>query len=199
MKSTLLLTFIVAVTCGSTSSQESVQYFPPHAFYDSQPLDAGVIRWYSKYLNALGEPSLWVASKESERQRYRFLWLRTWDHPISIRVDRDDDESATLTLKVANGSSGGDEPGRLDVVRTKKLTKKEFDAIADKFTASGFWTMASTEPSGGKDGARWVLEATKNGRYSVVDRWSPKDGAIRDLALDFLKVSGYAIAEDKVY
>jgi hypothetical protein len=199
MRSTLLLMVIVAVTYGSTSSQESVQYFSPHTFYDYPTLDAGVIRWYSKHLTVLGESSLWAASKDSERQLYRFLWLRTWDQPLSVRVDENDDGSATLTLKVAAGSSDGDKPGKLDLVRTRKLSKEEFDALADKFTAAGFWTMASTVPSNGKDGAHWVLEAAKSGRYSVVDRWSPKDGPVRGLALHILHLSGYAVAEDEVY
>jgi hypothetical protein len=198
MKSALLLVVLMAVTCGLCSSQEVVQYFPPRAFSDNPTLDTGVRRWYSKCLNALDEPSLWAAPKNSERQRYRFLWLRTWDHPISVRVDRNDDETATLTLKVTTGS-GGYEPGKLDIVRTKKLSKEEFDAIADRFTASGFWTMASTVPSSGRDGAQWVLEAAKSGRYSFVDRWSPKEGAIRDLALHILQLSDYKVAGDKVY
>jgi len=149
MKSMLLLLVIVAVTCGSTSSQERMQYFPANIFYDSPVLDAGVIKWYSKYLSVLGEPSLWAESKDSKRELYRFLWVRTWDQPISVRVVRNDDGSATLTLKVATGSSGGDRPGKLSVVRTKKLNKDEFDAVADKFAASGFWTMAPTVPSNG--------------------------------------------------
>jgi hypothetical protein len=199
MKSTLLVMIVVAVTCGSTSSQQSVQYFPPGAFYDYPALDAGVIRWYSKYLNVLGEPSLWATSKDSQLELYRFLWLRTWNQPVSIRVDRNSDGSATLTLKVATGSSGGDKPGKLNVVRTKTLTEEEFDAIADRFTAAGFWTMAPTVPSNGRDGARWVLEAAKSSRYRVVDRWSPEDGPIRGLALHILQLSGYAVAEDEVY
>lgn len=199
MKSVLLLVVMVAVTRGSISSQESVQYYPPHAFYVYPALDAGVTRWYSKYLTALGEPSLWAASKDAERQVYRFLWLRSWDQPVSVRVDKNEDGSATLALKVGAGSSGDDEPGKLDVARTKKLSKEEFEAIADKFTTSGFWTMASTVPSSGKDGAHWILEAAKNGQYGVVDRWSPKDGAIRTLALHLLRLSDYKVAENKVY
>src|SRR5271169_4092349 len=102
MKSALLLVAIMAVTCGSSSPQEALPYFPPRTFYDDfATLDAGVIRWYSTCLSLLSEPSLWAASKDSQRQTYRFLWLRSWDPPISVRVDRNGDGTGTLTLKVA--------------------------------------------------------------------------------------------------
>jgi hypothetical protein len=87
----------------------------------------------------------------------------------------------------------------LDVVRTRKLTKEQSDAIAGKFTTSGLWSMAATEDSNGKDGAQWVLEAAKDGRYHVVDRWSPKGGPIKELALHILELSEYKVSDDKVY
>lgn len=33
------------------------------------------------------------------------------------------------------------------------------------------------------DGAEWILEGVENGRYHVVDRWSPEKGAFRETAL----------------
>lgn len=132
------------------------------------------------------------------RERFRFLWLRTWDHPVSIRIEKNEDGTASLTLKVATGS-GGYEPGKLDVARTKQLSKDEFEAINAKFTTSGFWAMATTEHSNGRDGARWVVEAANSGQYHLVDRWSPKEGALRDLALHLLRLSDYQFPMDKMY
>ena len=198
MKSAVLLVVLLIVTCLSVSSQQDVQYFPAGTFSDSPTLDIGTVRWYSKQLNALAEPSLWTASKDFGRERYRFLWLRTWDHPVSIRIEKNEDGTASLTLKVATGS-GGYEPGKLDVTRTKQLSKGEFEAVSARFRTSGFWTMATTEHSNGHDGAQWVVEAANNGQYHLVDRWSPKEGALKDLALHLLQLSDYGIPRDKVY
>lgn len=198
MKRAILTVALICLSWRAVPAQERVQYFPPHTFSNSVPIETGVVSWYSKHLSALSEPSLWKASKEVRHELYRFLWLRTWDPPLSIRVERNEDGTATLTLKVATGS-GGYEPGKLNVAQTKKLTKEQSDTIADRFTASGFWDMASTETSSGRDGAQWVLEAAKNGRYHVVDRWSPKVGPIRDLALHILELSDYKISSEKVY
>ncbi|MFY9559591.1 MAG: hypothetical protein WAQ52_05090 [Terriglobales bacterium] len=199
MKVPLVLVVLVVVSCGSSFSQESLPYFPPRTFYgDFATLDAGVIRWYSACLSMLREPSLWAASKDSRRQTYRFLWLRTWDQPISIRIDRNADGSGTLTLKVAT-SSVGCEANKLQTSRTKNLTKEEFASVVDQFTTSGFWTAAPTEHSSGKDGADWVLEGAMDGQFHAVKRWSPQKGSVRQLALLILRLSDFRVAEDRVY
>ncbi len=38
----------------------------------------------------------------------------------------------------------------------------------------------------GVDGAQWIVEGIKDGRYKVVDRWSPEKGAVRALGLTML-------------
>ena len=63
MKSAVVLVGLLIVTCVSVSSQQDVQYFPAGTFSDSAVLDSAIVRWYSKQLNALGEPSLWAASR----------------------------------------------------------------------------------------------------------------------------------------
>ncbi len=40
-----------------------------------------------------------------------------------------------------------------------------------------FWTLSSWKDSfPGPDGANWVIEASDNGRYQLVDAWSLPDG-----------------------
>jgi hypothetical protein len=36
------------------------------------------------------------------------------------------------------------------------------------------------------DGAQWILEGVKNGKYQVTDRWSPEVGPIRNLGIMML-------------
>jgi hypothetical protein len=33
------------------------------------------------------------------------------------------------------------------------------------------------------DGARWILEDVRDGKYHLVDRWSPDTGTFREAAL----------------
>ena len=195
MKRAVLVVVLMALTCGSMRSQ--AQNFSDSPAFDCSISRAADIKWYFKYLNAFSEPSLWAASKDSRRQLCRFLWLRTWDQAIIVRVDRNDDETATLILKTPHGGSDSDEPGTQGIVRMKKLSKEELVNIAEKFTTSGFWTMPSTASSNGHEEAQWVLEATTNGHYHAMDGWSPKNGALQGLALYLLQLADFKIVEDK--
>ena len=48
----------------------------------ARPLDAFRQEWYSKHLNAMGEPRL----PDVPNEAYRFLWLRTFEDPIMVRL-----------------------------------------------------------------------------------------------------------------
>jgi len=64
-----------------------------------------------------------------------------------------------------------------------------------------FWSLPShTDEENGADGAEWIIEGVKEGKYHVVRRWSPEKGPIRELGLVF--VFGMAqmnIPKDQVY
>ena len=38
---------------------------------------------------------------------------------------------------------------------------------------------SAEERTDGVDGAQWLVEGIKDGRYHLVDRWSPTDGPVR--------------------
>jgi hypothetical protein len=195
----LITVATLALSCALSLAQQDVPYFPAGTFYDDfHPLDAAVISWYSRQLMALREPSLWASSKDVHRHTYRFTWLRAWDAPVAIRVEENDDGTAILILKVTSGS-GADQPGQLVRTTTKHLTRDEFAKLSTNFVSLDFWNLPTRAPERGKDGARWILEAAIGGRHHVVDRWSPKGGAIRDVALRLVELSGYNVAKGKLY
>ena len=43
----------------------------------------------------------------------------------------------------------------------------------------------------GTDGAQWVVEAIDAGGYRVTERWSPESGAVRELGLALLALTGW--------
>jgi hypothetical protein len=145
--------------------------------------------WYSKHLNALHEPSLWESSKTQKTQTYRFLWLRTFHHPIAIRLDVKPDGSSLLTTKMSSGQ-GGYEPGRLIRNNTRRLSKEQTEWFLARIEELQFWTLPTKEAEEPNvinlDGAEWVLEGTKNGDYHLVDRWSPDKGAVHALGIIML-------------
>jgi hypothetical protein len=140
-------------------------------------------QWYSSQLKALQEPSLFELTKVPDLESYRFLWLRTFNHPIATRVDIKPDGTGVLTTKVANGA-GGFRPGVLIVNTTRILTKEEVQAILLRVSKFDFWQAANpVDDQTGTDGSQWVIEGVKKGQYHVVDRWMPKSGITRELGL----------------
>jgi hypothetical protein len=145
--------------------------------------------WYSKQLKALHEPSLWQSSKAKKTQTYRFLWLRTFHHPIAIRLDVEADGSSLLTTKI-NSGRGGYEPGRLIRNSTRKLSKERTEWFLARIEELQFWSLPTKEADEPNvinlDGAEWILEGTKNGDYHLVNRWSPDKGAVHALGIIML-------------
>jgi hypothetical protein len=162
------------------------RYFPQKPFGDDPRLDQFVSGWYSGQLKALKEPSLLELSKAPSTESYRFLWLRSFHHPVAIRVDIQSDGSATLTTKIASGA-GGYPPGKLSASTTRFLIKDEAQKLIARIDASGFWQLPSYERDrAGTDGSEWVVEAAAHGKYHLVSDWSPKNGPIHDLGDMFL-------------
>ncbi len=159
-------------------------YFPEHVFSTNRADDQYLSSHYSEYLKALREPSLYQESKTQMDESYRFLWLRTFHHPVAVRLIVNRDGTSTITTKVSSGT-GGHSAGHLTVTRSAHLTKQSTDSFLKQIETLGFWQLAAHEQPlvGGPDGAQWVIEGTKHKKYHLAARWSPKDGAVRTLAL----------------
>ena len=85
-------------------------YFPRLALDSLRPDNDGFRSgWYGKALAAMAEPRLFVAPGELPTETLRFLWLRTFHHPVAVRVERRPDGCA-VTTTVLDGQ-GGYEPG----------------------------------------------------------------------------------------
>ncbi len=184
--------WFVAIAITALSVQCRAQFFPKSS------LDVGgddfKAKWYSMQLKALQEPSLFALSKDREAESYRFLWLRTFHHPVAVRLDRlQSDGSWVLVTKVASGA-GGYSPGRLVTNTSRKLTAPEVQDFLSRIQKAQFWSAPNpVNDQTGTDGSQWIIEGVKEGHYHVVDRWMPKHGPARDLglflAIDLAKLS----------
>lgn len=158
-------------------------FFPVNAF-GGREADKTFNLWYGKHLRAMNERSL-LDNWDSEV--YRFLWLRTFDHPVVVRVQRNGLNLVSVEL---NGA-GGYEPGtrwRKDNVAISQDDWRSFTALLEK---ASFWSMETNSPDDiGRDGSQWVLEGLRGGRYHIVDRWTPVSGDYREACLFLLKLSG---------
>jgi hypothetical protein len=77
--------WIIPLALAFSLTNAQGQYFPKSSL-DSRGRELKS-QWYSSQLRALQEPSLLSLSKSPSAESYRFLWLRTFNHPIAIRLD----------------------------------------------------------------------------------------------------------------
>lgn len=172
-------------------------YFFPASSDPSAPLAVSLHqfhrRWYSAHLRAMGEPSL-SCGTSSDEEVYRFLWLRTFDHPIIVRIARSE-KRVQLTAVELSGR-GGYEPGSILKQMHKSLSSDQWQELTDRIGAVDYWLQPSIETGGiGLDGSQWIIEARCGPIYHVVDRWS--GGMNEHLGLLFLELAD--LKPDKIY
>lgn len=161
--------------------------FPPGAL---ETFDAN---WFGNHLRAMHEDRLDTLPGEN----LRFLWLRTFNHPVAIRIWS---QAGHVRLRVVElDGQGGYEPGHPMLDRTIELAPAVWTRLRFELDALGFWTMPSADPNVGtmRDGAEWVLEGSRDGRYHAVTRQSPMGftgpnghSPYADLCLEMLRLSG---------
>ncbi len=165
-------------------------YFPKGTWKDFKTGDniilSGIDSWYGKYLKAMDEKSLLNVSDEKEV--YRFLWLRTFHHPMFVRVERSG-ISIQLFSKEFDGA-GGYTPGKELRKEHKILDAQQWCEFLSLLEKSKYWQMPSEKNLLVHDGAQWILEGVKDGRYHVVDRNPPDDYDYQEACIYLLKLSG---------
>ena len=170
--------------------KEFIPYFPEGTLGENQRSHNDYNHWFSKYLSRMQEPVLWKSNAEKE-EIYRFLWLRTFQSPVCIRINISSYSSATLTTKVTNGA-GGYLPGELIQNSTVRLSENQKSKFLDTVNKNRFWTLKNGKRSG-LDGSEWVIEGLKNDEYHVTHIWSPEpNDNIREIGILMLQLSKYA-------
>jgi len=174
---------------GAMPKPEKQDHFPPGVFrraWDGTPF---LELWRSRSLQELDEPSIFARRTSPGARIYRFTWQRSFDPEISVRLEVESDGTAILTSK--HLAIHPVKPAAL-TTQTKKLSRWRTNRLVRQFDRAGFWNAPTDLDDGGLDGATWLFEACRDGRYHVVDRWSPPKGdPLKSLGLDLLEAAGF--------
>jgi|GEM_PF-169087 len=153
---------------------------------------------FADHLTKLGEPELF-SGKEPSDFAYRFIWIRCFHRPISVRIQR---RGAKTTLRAVEMDGKGYYAwGNVARDITKELSEAEVKKVMAKLKQTRFWQMKSNDDQSkiGLDGATWILEGSQGDKYHSVDRWCPDRGAFRNACLSFIQLAGIEVPSDEIY
>lgn len=157
-----------------TDTSKNDFHFPAKTEIDSPffvGFNGGTNDWYSDMLTALQEPVLYDTA--SNKNSYRFLWLRTFHHPISVRIEKEE-SSCKVYWKMCSGQAGYS-AGNLILTKEKIVEINDWKTISKQLSNANFWNLPSENDNDGLDGAMWIFEAATQEYYHVVSRWCAKD------------------------
>ena len=147
--------------------------------------DTAQIKRYSKYLFAMNEP---IIKKEDSiiQEIYRFLWLRTFNNPILIKLENNNNQYK-LYWKKTNGY-GGYYPGKITTSKEKIISRRKWNRFKELLNSSNFWEEKNNGHIPMSDGVHWILEGSKNNIYNVYDSTFPLDECKYLLKLAKIKI-----------
>ena len=144
------------------------------------------VEWYSRVLRQMDEQPL--PSLTSEDETYRFLWLRSFNHPIAIHVSRTGSHQSIVVKELSEVDP--DKPAKVMRFNSRSLSTPDWIEFMQRLEVARFWQLPAEPDLMGFDGSQWVLEGYREDHYYVVDRWSPESGAYHDACLYLLEKSG---------
>ena len=152
--------------------------------------------WYSKHLQAAGEPSLFERTRGGRSDVLRFLWLRTFHAPIVIRIE-DMRQPRPRMIATELSGQGGYAPGRVTRRIKRMLTVKEAAALRRQLAIHNPLVLpaGSDNCDSSGDGSQWIIERAAGPRYKLVDRWRPDRGPVRTAGMAMLRLTGWKFAD----
>ncbi len=173
-------------TCGEAGAPHD--YFPES---DSRARN-NWLHHYASILSDFGEPSLACATRVPV---YRFLWVRSFQGPMSVRVERHADTWRLVAAELVPGDGKHSDTRRV----ARMLTRDEARRLDEALARAELFEAPSRAKVDGLDGAQWVVEARDGDRYRRHDEWSPSDGPVREIGETLLSMTGWRFQPHQIY
>jgi hypothetical protein len=147
---------------------------------------------FDEYLAVFEEKPL---DEYSEDLIFRFIWLRTFDAPMTFRLTKDKSGSYLLFFKGTDGK-GGYGIGKLNLNEKIYIMRDEADSLLKLIEGKcNFWIQPSHESDMGIDGAQWIFEFKKSKHYHLIQRWSPNQGCTSEIGITLIEMSKLKVGD----
>lgn len=174
---------------GRVPIPETQNYFPERTFKLAKDGTSFMEKSLAFNLGELGEESYYVRRTDPATHIYRFLWARSFEPKIVVRLEVAPDGSAKLVSRHHAFNNV-----RKDILteRVQQLTARDAAKLVKLFEEDGFWRAPADDDIYGIDGSDWIFEGCRNGRYHVVKIYTPENGnPLKSLGLDLLEKAGF--------
>ena len=114
--------------------------------------------------------------------------LPALEKPTAVRLTIKSDNTGTLDVNIMNGP-GENKPARLIESKTIQAYQQQVADFLHLLDKANFWRLPVRDERRGIDGVTVIIEGVKDGKYQVVKRWSPEEGAYLDAAAFLLELA----------
>jgi hypothetical protein len=166
----------------------------PSCFPSEASVDAFRTVWYCGQLGAAQEGRL------TGDPSYRFAYIPSFHATRVVLVFMD--AGRRVVVGKVLGGRGGYAPGRIARTTRREITADEWQLLEQRLENAGFWEPPEKDARMGVDGAEWVLEGRKQGRYRLNDVWSPDESTFpqfRKACTYMLDLAGIKPSPDELY
>ncbi len=152
-------------------------YYPLNSNYfisDSTDMhgDSSVKKMYSDILYNLNEPILYNYHDNPKLEFIRFLWIRPFDDPVVIRLNKMQNIiSANIKELGTEFSGNGDFTYKLTIDTIILVKELQWEKIFNSLYKEHFWRQKSMSSLGNyKDATLWILECRFKNEYHCINQ-----------------------------
>jgi hypothetical protein len=147
-------------------------------------------------LSDLDENCIYNLEISPNKTIYRFTWLRSFHTPISVRIEKIDN-NIELYWKEGKGA-GGYEPRGLKKSGRKKLKESEWTEFTNLVGTSGFDSLPNDNYVPMTDGATWTLERKTSKGFKAHDTNDPSK-EFSNACLYLIKKTRIKVKDEDIY
>ena len=175
-------------------------YYPALVFGETSRRHDMIADWYAATLRSMDQGPIYGTNDTNDEQTYRFLWLRSFHDPITLKLSIFASGDALLTVNVLQNPGIEEWQDKL-WVQEIQIEREMVASFLNTLDEINYWNLpsADADKSMQHDGAQWILEGKDGDKYHVVDRWSIGEDEIKMACLKLIEFSGLELSEEEIY
>lgn len=198
----LFLSSLCFKAIAQTESDSSTLSWKAQFITDDEPV---IIKSPNNWFISINENYLDEEETCVDCETFRFLWARTFEHPVLIRFDKAKD-AYSITYKIGKGAAGYSPLG-LKKQKTLRYSKNEWNYLIGLFSAEELDSLPNNSYFPMTDGTSWIIEYKSKKTYKAhYTNWP--DERLKQFGYYLLELTGECFgqlteassyAQDKVY